>query len=344
MTQRERFIKSCYCQKVDRPPLWLMRQAGRALPEYRALKEKRTFLELVRIPELACEVTLQPIRRFGFDAAILFSDILVIPEALGQSYEFRETGGIQMSFALDSSEKLKRLSPGRIPEKLQYSGEALKLVRKELDGKTALIGFAGSPWTLANFMAEGGSAENFTRALAWYQSDPAGFERFLSLLTRAVIEYARLQIEAGVDAIQIFDSLGGLLHNDVYEGASGRWLRQIACALSQEVPVIIFSKRPAGSWQILSGLGAQVLGLDNGIPIGEARRFFASGVALQGNLDPAMMLQPAEALKSATTTLLDSVQGRLGFILNLGHGLPATTPVENIQCLVEIVRNYSWVN
>lgn len=344
MNNRERFIKACYCQKVDRPPIWLMRQAGRALPEYRALKQTRTFLELVRTPELACEVTLQPIRRFGFDAAILFSDILVVPEALGQSYEFRETGGIQMSFAVDNIEQLKRLRWEAIRERLQYSAQALKLIRKELNQQTALIGFSGSPWTLANFMTEGGSAESFTRALAWFHAQPEEFERFLSHLTEAVMEYARLQIEAGVDAIQIFDSLGNYLGDEIFEAASGRWLRQIVSALSQEVPVIVFSKRPAGSWKILSGLGAQVLGLDPGVPMGEARRFFSSGTALQGNLDPATMLKPCEALKSATTTLLDSVQGRLGYIFNLGHGLPATTPVENIESLVEIVRSYAWVN
>src|ERR1700744_5433976 len=214
LTARERFRLAARCQPVDRPPVWLMRQAGRALPEYRKLKEKYSFLELVQTPELAVEVTLQPIRRFGFDAAILFSDILVIPEAMGQSYRFRETGGIEMDFAVRTKADIQRLSVEKVVKRLRYVDKALRLLRKELGDKTALIGFAGSPWTLATFMMEGGSAEKYTRALALFREDPKTFRALATKLTEAITLYLQMQIAAGVDAVQIFDSHGGHLPPD----------------------------------------------------------------------------------------------------------------------------------
>src|SRR5437667_5679984 len=177
LSQRERFLNACHCKPLDRPPIWLMRQAGRALPEYRALKETHSFLELVQTPELAAEVTLQPVRRFGMDAAILFSDILVVAEALGQRYRFGENGGIEMEFTLQSPKDIERLDPSAVPNHLHYVAKALRLVRDELGEKTALLGFAGAPWTLANFMLEGGSAKEFTRAKRLFYSDPALFSQ-----------------------------------------------------------------------------------------------------------------------------------------------------------------------
>src|SRR5262249_38875071 len=188
-----------------------MRQAGRALPEYRALKEKYSFLELVQTPELATEVTLQPIRRFDFDAAILFSDILVIAEGLGQPYEFRDEGGIQMEFLLQSSADVDRLQPEAVTERLDYVGKAIGLIKSALDGKTALLGFAGSPWTLANFMVEGGGVRDYTKAKAMLYSNPELFTRLMEILTGAITNFLQLQIDAGADAVQIFDSLRGLL-------------------------------------------------------------------------------------------------------------------------------------
>src|SRR5262245_10471244 len=194
LTHRQRFLNALRCRPVDRPPIWLMRQAGRALPEYRKLKEKYSFLELVQTPELAAEVTLQPIRRFGFDAAILFSDILVIPEAMGQAYRFRETGGIEMDFAVRSAADIKKLSVERVAERLSYVDMALRLLRKELGEQTALIGFSGSPWTLATFMMEGGSAEKYTRALALFREDSKTFDALAEKLTTAVTAYLKLQV------------------------------------------------------------------------------------------------------------------------------------------------------
>jgi uroporphyrinogen decarboxylase len=233
LSNRQRFLAACHCQPVDHPPLWLMRQAGRVLPEYRALKEKHSFLELVQTPELAAEVTLQPVRRFDFDAAILFSDILVVNEALGQNYRFRETGGIEMDFAVREAADVERLQVGAVRERLDYMPQALRLIRKELGERTALIGFAGSPWTLANFMMEGGSSDSFTRAKALFYENPALFGQLLEKLTASVTELLRMQIEAGADAVQIFDSLGDLLAPTAYAEASARWMKQIVASLGR---------------------------------------------------------------------------------------------------------------
>lgn len=231
-TNRRRFRDACARRLVDRPPVWLMRQAGRALPEYRKLKEKYSFLELVQNPELAVEVTLQPVRRFGFDAAILFSDILVIPEAIGQPYRFRETGGVVMDFAVSERADIERLSVEQVTERLSYVDEALRLLRKELGGQTALIGFAGSPWTLATFMMEGGSSERYTRALDLFREDRKTYFGLAEKLTAAIAAYLQMQAGAGVDALQIFDSHGGQLSPTEFPEASGRWMKDIIRAVS----------------------------------------------------------------------------------------------------------------
>ena len=211
MTSRERFLAACACRPLDRPPVWIMRQAGRYLPEYRDLKARYSFLELVRTPELAAEVTMQPLRRFAFDAAILFSDILVVPEALGQGYRFKEEGGIAMEFRLETRAQLELLPSDNVRKHLRYVATALRLLRARLGDQTALLGFGGSPWTLACYMLEGGGSEDFPRARELFRADRDFFNALLDKLTCALIDYFKLQIESGVDAIQIFDSWGGLV-------------------------------------------------------------------------------------------------------------------------------------
>ena len=198
-SSRMRFLDAARCGQTDRPPIWMMRQAGRCLPEYRALKEKYSFLELVRTPELATEVTLQPVRRFGFDAAILFSDILVIPEAMGQGYSFRETGGVQMDFTVQSASDIARLTTEAIEERLHYVTEALRLLKVQLEGRTALLGFSGAPWTLANFMLDGGSAKQHTQALHLLREDRQLLNQLMEKLTLAVTTYLKMQIAAGAE-------------------------------------------------------------------------------------------------------------------------------------------------
>ena len=339
MTRRQRFLRACHGRPVDCPPVWMMRQAGRVLPEYRALKEKYTFLELVQTPELAAEVTLQPIRRFDFDAAILFCDILVIPEALGQGYRFRETGGIEMDFELKTAQDVARLDGSRIAERLDYVPRALRLLKEQLGGRTALLGFAGSPWTLANFMLEGGSSKEQTRALELFHTEPGLFASLCEKLTRAVTEYLRMQINAGVDAVQIFDSHGGLLPAHEFEAASGRWIREIIRGLGSQVPVIVFSKGTHGNWDTLVATGAQVIGVDHQVRLSEVRRHIPPLTALQGNLDPALLVQETPTSISAKTEdLLREMAGRDGYIFNLGHGVPPAAKLENIEAVLATVR------
>ncbi len=315
-----------------------MRQAGRVLPEYRALKEKHNFLELVQTPELAAEVTLQPIRRFDFDAAILFSDILVVNEALGQNYRFRETGGIEMDFAVREAADVERLQVGAVRERLDYMPQALRLIRKDLGERTALIGFAGSPWTLANFMMEGGSSDSFTRAKALFYSDPKLFGQLLEKLAAAVTELLRMQIEAGADAVQIFDSLGDLLAPTAYAEASARWMKQIVTSLGGRVPVIVFGRGAHASWEVLVDTGANVLGVDWQVRLGEIARQLPHNVAVQGNLDPFVLTTTPEAVVSETRLILDETRGRPGHIFNLGHGVPPAAKLECVQALVDTVR------
>ena len=341
---RQRFLNACHCRPMDRPPVWLMRQAGRALPEYRKLKEKYSFLELVQSPELACEVTLQPVRRFGFDAAILFSDILVIPEALGQPYRFREIGGVVMDFAVQSRGDIEKLSVGRVVERLSYVDAALRLVRKELGEETALIGFSGSPWTLATFMMEGGSVPEYGRALALFREDPKVYFALAEKLTAAITVYLQMQIAAGVDALQIFDSHGGHLAPTEFQEASGRWMRDIVSALRtphSALPIIVFSLGTHGNWPDLVATGANVIGIDWRTSLAEVRELIPEGIALQGNLAPALLKEATpEVVADETRAVLEAMRGRAGHIFNLGHGLTPGAKLENIAALVETVKNH----
>jgi uroporphyrinogen decarboxylase len=344
LTNRRRFLDTCHCRAVDRPPVWLMRQAGRALPEYRDLKEKHSFLELIQTPGLAAEVTLQPVRRFGFDAAILFSDILVIPEAMGQPYRFRKTGGLVMDFAVRTKADIERLSVERVVERLSYVDQALRLIRKELGDQTALIGFSGSPWTLATFMMEGGSAEKYTRALNLFREDRETFYKLAGKLTAAITAYLQMQINAGVDALQIFDSHGGQLAPTDFQEASGRWMRDIISELrtpNSELPTIVFSLGTHGNWDDLLATGASVLGIDWQFPLAHARRLLPVDIALQGNLAPALLGDATpEMVARETRAVLETMRGRKGHIFNLGHGVPPNAKLENIAALVETVRNF----
>ncbi len=354
-TNRQRFLDVCHCKAVDRPPVWLMRQAGRALPEYRKLKEKYSFLQLVQTPELAAEVTLQAIRRFGFDAAILFSDILVIPEAMGQPYRFRETGGIEMDFKIESAADIEKLSVEHVCEKLNYVAAALKILRKELGEQTALIGFSGSPWTLATFMMEGGSAEKFTKAKALFASDKKTFSMLMEKLTAAVTAYLQMQIAAGADALQIFDSHGGHLQAADFQEASGRWMREIVAAFYErrtdsatvtdrrynKVPITVFSLGTHGNWNDLTATGANVIGIDWQFPLADARKVLPKNIGIQGNLNPALLAEATpEKVAAETNRLLAEMRGRNGYIFNLGHGVPPAAKLENIAALVETVKKF----
>ncbi|HYD82684.1 MAG TPA: uroporphyrinogen decarboxylase family protein, partial [Opitutus sp.] len=300
MNSRDRFLAACACQPLDLPPLWIMRQAGRYLPEYRALKAKSSFLHMVQTPALAAEVTLQPLRRFALDAAILFSDILVIPEALGQPYHFRDAGGIEMEFRLESRAQVDALAPASaIPERLAYVADTLALLKKELSGDKALLGFGGSPWTLATYMVEGGSSDDFQRIKHLFYTDRATFDALLEKLTAALVTYFQLQIRAGADAIQIFDSWGGIVAGTDYEAASLQWIRRIVAALPPNFPIILYAKNTAPHHLAQAASGIRVLSVDwtanlatLAQQLGNRNSEPGTGgapVALQGNLDPVLL-------------------------------------------------------
>lgn len=342
MNSRERFLAACACQPLERPPLWVMRQAGRYLPEYRALKAKSSFLEMVKTPALAAEVSLQPLRRFALDAAILFSDILVIPEALGQPYRFRDEGGIAMDFRLEQAEQVERLAPATaVPERLHYVAETLAILKKELRGEKALLGFGGSPWTLACYMVEGGSSDDFGRIKQLFYTSRATFDALLEKLTAALLAYFQLQISAGADAIQIFDTWGGVLAGRDYEEASLRWIRRIIAGLPRDFPVILFSKGTAASLADQAFSGARVLSLDTSCDLPAARRSLPANLAVQGNLDPALLQTHPDAVRAQASALLEAMRGTTGHIFNLGHGIAPSAKIECMEALVDTVTRWS---
>jgi uroporphyrinogen decarboxylase len=337
MNSRSRFLAAASCQPLERPPIWVMRQAGRYLPEYRALKAKHGFLEMVRTPELAAEVTLQPLRRFALDAAIIFSDILVIPEALGQGYRFRDEGGIAMDFALETQAQIDRLDANGVAERLAYVGAALARVKTELKGERALLGFAGAPWTLATYMVEGGSAEDYVRIKGLFYTNRPLFDSLMAKLTSAIIAYCQMQIRSGADAIQLFDSWGGIVAGPDYEAASLRWIREIIAALPRDFPLIVYAKGVAPQLTDLAFSGARVLGIDWTADLGIVRKLVPGNVALQGNLDPVLMNTTPEIVRREATRLLETMRGSTGHIFNLGHGITPAAKVECMQALVDTV-------
>lgn len=337
MTSSERFLAAAQCQPVDRPPIWLMRQAGRYLPEYRELKAQHDFVTMVRTPELATEVTLQPLRRFPLDAAIIFSDILVIPEALGQGYHFREAGGIGMDYRLDNLEKIAALDSRSIRTKLAYVADALRLTRSKVGMEKALLGFSGSPWTLACYMVEGGSSKDFIaiKKLAWDQ--PEAFEALMQKLTDAIVDYLHLQIDAGADALQIFDSWGSICPAIHYESWSLRWIRQIIQKLQARVPVILYAKGMGHKAADLANTGAAILSMDWTVQVQQIREHLNANVALQGNLDPVVLTTNPEITRREAQRVLDAAAGQPGFIFNLGHGMLPSARIDCVEALMEVV-------
>ena len=316
-----------------------MRQAGRSLPEYRLLKEKHSFLELVRTPELAAEVTLQPVLRFGFDAAVIFSDILVVPEAMGLQYHFLEKGGgIEMEFAVDSPERIRRLIGSGAADRLRYVTDALSLVRKELGSHNALIGFAGSPWTLARYMIEGSSSAKTCSAKKLFYTEPLLFDELMEKITVVVIEFLQMQISAGVDAVQIFDSNGDTLSEESFEAASGVWIQKIITALKGKVPVILYSKGALPRLSSLVKTGANILSLDWTQSARAVRDLLPDNVGVQGNLDPFLLNLTPKLVATETARILGELKNTTGHIFNLGHGVPPTAKLECIEALVETVR------
>ena len=341
MNSREKIKLALKNQNVGRPPLWVMRQAGRYLPEYRALRKEYTFLEMVKSPELAVEVSLQPLRRFALDAAIVFSDILVVPEAMGQPYHFREKGGIGMDFRLETEACLDRLDTVEAVDKLFYVRDALCLLREKLGESKAMLGFCGSPWTLACYMIDGGSSPNFPKTVEWAQSSPKSFAQLMEKLTEVLIGYVKLQSQSGVDALQIFDSWNALCPNSHVNEWSLQWIDQIAKEVSSDIPVILYAKAPSERLNYLSNCKVSGISIDHETDLAYARTTLPAHFTLQGNLDPALLETNEETVEKTTLQLLNKMKGDAGHILNLGHGIRPQAKVECMQALVQTVAGFS---
>ena len=342
MNSRDRFLKAAQLEKTDRPPVWLMRQAGRYLPEYRELKSKYDFITLVKTPELATEITLQPLKRFPLDAAIIFSDILVIPEALGQPYNFRDGGGIQMEYCLSNKSQIEALDDSAITEKLNYVSEALKLTKKSIGDTKALLGFCGSPWTLACYMIDGGSSPDFSRTSQFAQRNPKEFSLLMEKLSQSIIHYLNMQIDVGVDCVQIFDSWASVCTESNYYSQSLKWIQAIIDGLKKPIPVILYAKGMNHCLNQQLKTGAKILSLDWTISLKDAARETNNQCALQGNLDPQFLTTDPSTVKKETESLLKMSESLKGHIFNLGHGMLPTAKVECVEALLETVTNYRY--
>ena len=341
MNSRERILAAINATNKGRPPLWVMRQAGRYLPEYRKLKEKHGFLEMVKTPELACQVTLQPLERFPLDAAILFCDILVIPEAMGQAYKFRDGGGISMSHALESEKCIDELNVSELCHKLCYVKDALKLLKNELDGERALLGFAGSPWTLACYMIQGESANGFPLAVELAKNNPAAFNKLMEKLTLSIIDYLKMQASSGVDAVQIFDSWQSLCPPQHAWDWSIKWINQIVESLKAEVPIILYAKSSSERIDLLKQSNAHGLSLSDDIDLVDLRKSLPAEYLLQGNLPPELLETSADNVHQETVTFLNKMNGDRAHILNLGHGIRPQAKIECMEALVQAVTEYN---
>jgi len=350
--KNDRFLRALRREPVDCTPVWLMRQAGRYLPEYRATrKEAGSFLAMAKNPEIACEVTLQPLRRYDLDAAILFSDILTVPDAMGLGLYFVEGEGPKFERTVRSAADAAKLGVPDMETELRYVMDAVRVIRRELDGKVPLIGFSGSPWTLACYMVEGGGSKDFARIKAMALNEPAALHRLLSVNTDAVIAYLAAQRAAGAQALQVFDTWGGVLSPAMYREFSLPYLQRIAHELdrgegAERTPLILFGKGTAAYLEALAATGAEGVGVDWLVELGDAARRTGGKVALQGNLDPATLYGSPEAIRAEVKRTLDSYRdgnggSREGHVFNLGHGMSPDMDPEHVAVLVDAVHTFS---
>ncbi|MBS9523723.1 uroporphyrinogen decarboxylase [Litoribacter alkaliphilus] len=338
--QNDLLLRAARGEKTERTPVWLMRQAGRILPEYRAVRNSVSgFIELAQTPELAAEVTIQPVDLLGVDAAIIFSDILVIPEAMGLPYEMVEKRGPWFPDTVSSPSDLKKLRIADGHNDLKYVIDAIKITKKELNGRVPLIGFAGAPWTIFAYMVEGSGSKTFSKARAMLYTQPEFSHQLLQMITDSTINYLRAQIEAGADLIQIFDSWAGILPPYHYEEFSLRYIQQICDAIN-EVPKTVFAKGAFFAREQMAKLNCETIGLDWNMGIAESRRMIGVNKTLQGNLDPAALYGTAKEVEAATKQMLDQF-GTSRHIANLGHGVYPDIDPEKVKVFIETVKAYS---
>lgn len=340
-------IRALLRQPVPRTPVWVMRQAGRYLPEYRAVREKAgDFMSLCTNPELACEVTLQPLRRYRLDAAILFSDILTIPDAMGLGLYFEEGEGPKFRRPLQTAAQVRQLPVPDVMARLRYVFDAVRLIRRELDGSVPLIGFAGSPWTVATYMVEGGSSREFNKIKGLLTSEPATLDMLLDRVATATTAYLNAQIESGAQVVMIFDTWGAVLEADDYRRFSLRSMQQIIDGLQRErdgqrIPVILFTKGAGALLADMAKTGCEALGVDWTTSLADARRFTNDAVALQGNLNPAILRETPQRIEESVAEVLSSYGTGPGHIFNLGHGITPDIDPDHLGVLVEAVHTLS---
>ncbi|MBI5958485.1 MAG: uroporphyrinogen decarboxylase [Chloroflexi bacterium] len=342
MTDADRFLRACRREPVDVTPIWLMRQAGRYMAEYRALRARHSLLDVIRTPELACEITLQPINAFNLDAAILFADILPILIGMGLNLEFVEGEGPVITNPISSPADVDALIVPPIEENLPFTLEAIRLVRRELDGKIPLIGFSGAPFTLASYAIEGGGSKNHIKVKRFMHSQPDAWDRLMDKLAQTVGDYLVAQVKAGAQVLQVFDTWAGVLSPcDYREKALPYVQRVIERAKSTGVPVIYFGADLNGLLPLVRETGADVIGVDWRIEIDHAWDQLGPNVAVQGNLDPTLLFAPWDQLQRNVDNVLARTTGRPGHIFNLGHGVLPETPVDHIRRLVDYVHERS---
>src|SRR5512146_2721463 len=340
--RNERLLRACRREPTDATPIWLMRQAGRYLPEYRRLREHHPLLDMIKTPELACEVTLQPIRAFDLDAAIIFADILPPLEGMGLHLRFAEGEGPVIGNPVRTVDDIARLRVLPPEETLPFTLDAIRLARAQLDSRNIpLIGFSGAPFTLAAYAIEGGGSRNYTLAKGLMMSDPAAWDALMTKLSEVVGAYLLAQARAGAQALQLFDSWAGQLSaSDYRQYALPYTQRAIAIARAAGVPIIHFATDTSGYLEAMRETGADVVSLDWRVDLDAAWQRLGEDVAVQGNLDPVALLAPWDALKQRAQTILDQAGGRPGHIFNLGHGILPETPPDNVKRLVDVVHEY----
>ncbi len=345
--KNDRFLRALLREPVDVTPVWMMRQAGRYLPEYRKTRANAgDFMALCMNPQLACEVTLQPLERFGLDAAILFSDILTIPDAMGLGLYFEAGEGPKFKKPIRSAADVESLTVPDPEKDLGYVMDAVRTIRRELNGRVPLIGFSGSPWTLATYMIEGGSSKDFRRIKAMMFDQPELLKRVLNVLAESVIGYLNAQIDAGAQAVQIFDTWGGVLSQENYREFSLYYMDKIVQGLKREndgrkVPVILFTKN-GGQWlEAMANTGADALGLDWTTDLGDARRRVGGRVALQGNMDPSVLYASPQRIRQEVATILEKFGHGNGHVFNLGHGIHQYAEPQKAGVFVEAVHELS---
>ena len=345
--KNDRFLKALMKQPVDKTPVWMMRQAGRYLPEYRATRAVAgDFMSLCKNAELACEVTLQPLERYPLDAAILFSDILTIPDALGLGLYFETGEGPRFKKTVRTQADLDNLNDIKVEDDLGYVMSAVSTIRRELNGRVPLIGFSGSPWTLATYMVEGSGSKDFRAAKSMAYNDPALMHQLLSMLATQVTDYLNAQIRAGAQAVQIFDTWGGALTTPGYKEFSLQYMKQIVDGLikvhdGREVPCILFTKN-GGMWlEEMAATGCNALGLDWTIEISQAKARVGDKVALQGNMDPTMLYASPKAIRAEVKRIINDFGTGSGHIFNLGHGITPDVTPENAGVFINAVHEFS---